>query len=78
MTCSKPGWGVAAHTRGVAKRDPGARYARLLAQHEQIEKDLSRVMNRWQKSKDRLKRAEKRLDSLVTAMHDIQDMGDDP
>ena len=47
--------------RKVAKC-PGARYAKLLATHEQHCAELSRAMNRWQKSRKALWAAEKRLD----------------
>ena len=43
-------------------RDPGARYAKLLATHEQHIRELSFAMNRWQKSRKALIAAEKRLD----------------
>jgi len=44
------------------RRDPGALYAKALDRHNQIEKDLARLMNRWQKSRAALKRIEKKLD----------------
>ena len=44
------------------RRNPGALYAKALDRHTQIERDLARTMNRWQKSRSLLKRIEKRLD----------------
>ena len=44
------------------RRDPGALYAKAIDRHNQIEKDLARVMNKWQKSRAALKRIEKKLD----------------
>jgi len=44
------------------RRDPGALYAKALDRHNQIERELARVMNRWQKSRAVLKRIEKKLD----------------
>jgi hypothetical protein len=44
------------------RRDPGALYAKVLDSHNQIERELARVMNRWQKSRAALKRIEKKLD----------------
>ena len=44
------------------RRDPGALYARALDRHTQIERELARVMNKWQKSRALLKRVEKQLD----------------
>jgi hypothetical protein len=48
-------------------RDPGASYAKLLATHEQHAAELSRAMNRWQKSRKALVRGEKRLDKAQAA-----------
>jgi hypothetical protein len=53
-------------------RDPGARYAKLLATHEQHCAELSRAMNRWQKSRKALWAAEKRLDKLMQQAHTAQ------
>ena len=61
-----------AHTKGKLARDPCLRYARLLKHHEQIESELSRAMNRWQKSKERLKRAEKRCDRWVLSQQQTE------
>jgi hypothetical protein len=44
------------------RRDPGALYAKALDRHTQIERELARVMNKWQKSRAALKRIEKKLD----------------
>jgi hypothetical protein len=44
------------------RRDPGALYAKALDRHTQIERELARVMNKWQKSRAVLKRIEKKLD----------------
>jgi hypothetical protein len=44
------------------RRDPGALYAKALDRHTQIERELARVMNKWQKSRATLKRIEKKLD----------------
>jgi hypothetical protein len=44
-------------------RDPGARYAKLLDTHKRMEAELSRAMNRWQKSRKALWAAEKKLDA---------------
>jgi hypothetical protein len=44
------------------RRDPGALYAKALDRHTQIERELARIMNRWQKSRAVLKRIEKKLD----------------
>ena len=62
-------------TRGKAAKDPGARYAKLLETHEQHCAELSRAMNRWQKSRKALWAAEKRLDKAQTqqAAHDHTD-----
>lgn len=49
------------------RRDPGALYAKALDRHTQIERELARVMNRWQKSRAVLKRIEKKLDELQSA-----------
>ena len=44
------------------KKDLGALYSKALDRHTQLEKDLARMMNRWQKSRAVLKRIEKRMD----------------
>ena len=43
-------------------KDLGAQYAKALDRHTEIERQLARVMNRWQKSRAALKRVEKKLD----------------
>jgi exonuclease VII small subunit len=58
------------HTRGKAGKDPGTRFAKLVATHEQHCAELSRAMNRWQKSRKALWAAEKRLDKAWTAAAD--------
>jgi hypothetical protein len=49
-------------------KDPGAKYAKLLAVHMQMEAELSRALNRWQKSRKALWASEKRLDK---ALHNL-------
>jgi hypothetical protein len=61
--------------RKVAKC-PGARYAKLLAQHERNEAKLRRAMRAWDKSLVALRRAEKRLDKLVLAPEQDADADD--
>jgi hypothetical protein len=58
-------------------RDPGARYAKLLATHEQHCAELSRAMNRWQKSRKALWAAEKRLDRAFNEGHEAVEGFDD-
>lgn len=53
------------NTRGRAARCPGARYAKLLEQHERNEAKLARAVRAWDKSRAALRRAEKRLDRAV-------------
>lgn len=50
-------------SRRVA-RDPGKQFAAALDRHKQMEAELSRAFNRWQKSRLALHRLEKRLDKL--------------
>lgn len=50
------------HTDKSHKRNPGVIYAKALDHHTQIERELARVMNRWQKSRAALKRIEQKLD----------------
>jgi hypothetical protein len=52
------------HTKGKAARDPGKVYADALDRHQQMEAELSRAFNRWQKSRMALHRAGKRLDKV--------------
>ena len=53
------------NTEKGKKKDLGALYGKALDRHAQLEKELTRVMNRWQKSRTVLKRLEKRLDEEV-------------
>lgn len=46
----------------ATRRNPGALYAKALDRHTQIERELARAMNRWQKSRATLKRMEQKLD----------------
>jgi hypothetical protein len=46
------------------RRDPGKQYAEALDRHHQMEAELSRALNRWQKSRAALHRIEKKLDIL--------------
>jgi len=48
-------------------RNLGAQYAKVLDRHAEIERQLARVMNRWQKSRAALKRIEKKLDEAQAA-----------
>lgn len=58
------------NTEKGRKKDLGALYSKALDRHAQLEKDLARVMNRWQKSRAELKRIEKRMDEAQAAMWD--------
>ena len=53
------------NTEKGRKKDLGALYSKALDRHTQLEKDLARMMNRWQKSRAVLKRLEKRMDEEV-------------
>ena len=53
------------NTEKGSKRDLGTRYTKAIDRHAQLERELARVMNRWQKSRTVLKRLEKRLDEEV-------------
>jgi hypothetical protein len=46
------------------RADPGKAYAEALDRHKQMEAELSRALNRWQKSRAALHRIEKKLDAL--------------
>ena len=46
-------------------RDPGKLYGEALARHQQMEAELSRAVNRWQKSRRALHNLGKRLDRAV-------------
>ena len=48
----------------------GALYGKALDRHNEIERDLARLMNRWQKSRAQLKRVEKKMDEAQAAMWD--------
>ena len=58
------------NTEKGSKRDLGTRYTKAIDRHAQLEKELARVMNRWQKSRAELKRIEKRMDEAQAAMWD--------
>jgi hypothetical protein len=53
------------------RRDPGTLYAKALDRHTQIERELARVMNKWQKSRAVLKRVEKKLDEAQAASWEV-------
>lgn len=53
---------VMKNTDKAHKRNPGVLYAKALDRHTQVERELARVMNRWQKSRAALKRIEQKLD----------------
>ena len=53
------------------RRDPGTLYAKALDRHTQIERELARVMNKWQKSRSVLKRVEKKLDEAQAASWEV-------
>ena len=48
-------------------RDPGTRYSKALDAHQRVEADLARVLRRWDKSREALRRAEKALDKFQLA-----------
>lgn len=58
------------NTEKGKKKDLGALYGKALDRHAQLEKELARVMNRWQKSRAELKRIEKKMDEAQAAMWD--------
>ena len=58
------------NTEKGSKRDLGTRYTKAIDRHAQLEKELTRVMNRWQKSRAELKRIEKKMDEAQAAMWD--------
>jgi hypothetical protein len=66
------------NTRGRAKRDPGVAYAKALETHQRMESELSRAMNRWQKSRKALWRAECKLDKAQAAKWDATTDAIDP
>jgi hypothetical protein len=49
------------------RADPGKAYAEALDRHKQMEAELSRALNRWQKSRAALHRIEKKLDILQSS-----------
>jgi hypothetical protein len=46
------------------RRDPGKAYGEALDRFKQHEAELSRALNRWQKSRAALHRIEKKLDAI--------------
>jgi predicted nucleic acid-binding Zn-ribbon protein len=58
------------NTEKGKKKDLGALYGKALDRHAQLEKELTRVMNRWQKSRAVLKRVEKKMDEAQAVMWD--------
>lgn len=62
--------GAVKHTDRSTRRDPAARYARALGRHDAVERELSRAVNRWQKSRATLKRLEKKLDIEFAVKHE--------
>lgn len=58
------------NTEKGKKKNLGALYGKALDKHTQLEKELTRVMNRWQKSRAVLKRIEKKMDEAQAAMWD--------
>jgi hypothetical protein len=50
--------------RKGSRRDPGNAYVEAQARHQQMEAELSRALNRWQKSRAALHRIEKKLDAI--------------
>ena len=50
------------NTEKGRKKDLGALYGRALDKHNELERDLTRIMHRWEKSRAVLKRIEKRMD----------------
>lgn len=51
----------------VSRTDPGKQYAEALDKHRQMEAELSRALNRWQKSRAALHRIEKKLDAIQSS-----------
>ena len=58
------------NTEKGSKRDLGALYGKALDKHNELERDLARIMHRWEKSRAVLKRIEKRMDEAQAAMWD--------
>jgi len=71
-------------TRPTSRRNPGLIYAKALDKHNKLERDLARIMHRWDKSRTTLKRLEKRLDEAAMdeaqarAFDEAQAFIDDP
>jgi hypothetical protein len=64
------------------RRGPGATYAKALEAHERIERRLARAVRAWDRSREALRRMERRLDKqLVAQSHadaqKIDDLNDD-
>lgn len=58
------------NTEKGRKKDLGALYSKALDKHNELERDLARIMHRWEKSRAVLKRIEKRMDEAQAAMWD--------
>lgn len=58
------------NTEKGKKKDLGALYGKALDKHNELERDLARIMHRWEKSRAVLKRIEKRMDEAQAAMWD--------
>ena len=58
------------NTEKGKKKDLGALYSKALDRHTKLERDLARIMNRWQKSRAELKRVEKKMDEAQAAAWD--------
>lgn len=58
------------NTEKGKKKDLGTLYSKALDRHTKLERDLARIMNRWQKSRAELKRVEKKMDEAQAAVWD--------
>jgi hypothetical protein len=58
------------NTEKGRKKDLGALYGKALDKHNELERDLARIMHRWEKSRAVLKRIEKRMDEAQAAAWD--------
>lgn len=58
------------NTEKGRKKDLGALYSKALDKHNELERDLARIMHRWEKSRAVLKRIEKRMDEAQAALWD--------
>ena len=58
------------NTEKGRKKDLGALYGKALDKHNELERDLARIMHRWEKSRAVLKRIEKRMDEAQAALWD--------